>query len=277
MLHGRVVRPSGVGATLVAYDESSVAHIPGVVKVVRIKNFLAVVAESEWSAVKAAQQLAVTWSNWEGLPEQSKIWEHVRATPIVRDDVTSRVGASRMALDASPRKLSATYDFAIHTHGSIGPSCAVVSFADGKLTCWTASQATHDLRKQLAATLAVAEDEVRCIYLEGAGCYGRNGHEDAAADAALLARAVGRPVRVQWMRADEHGWDPKGPPTLLDMRAGIDPHGEVVAWESELFVPDGAAGLVSLTGADLAGLDSLGKLNPGACSTTWRSLMRLRT
>lgn len=263
MLHGRVVRPSGFGATLVSCDESSVAHIPGMVKVVRIKNFLAVVAESEWSAIKGAQQLQVTWSKWDGLPEQSRIWEHVRSTPIVRDDVTSRTGASRVAFDASPRKLSASYDFAIHTHGSIGPSCAVATFADGKLTCWTASQATHDLRKQLAATLAISDDDVRCIYLEGAGCYGRNGHEDAASDAALLARAVGRPVRVQWMRADEHGWDPKGPPTLLDLRAAIDPAGKVAAWESELFVPDGGAGLVALTGADLAGLDSLGKLNPG--------------
>jgi nicotinate dehydrogenase subunit B len=263
MLHGRVVRPSGLGAALVSYDASSIGHIPGIVKVVRINNFLGVVAKSEWSAIKAAQQLAVTWSKWEGLPEQSKIWQHVRGTPVVRDDVTSRVGASHATLDAAPGKLSATYEFATHTHGSIGPSCAVASFADGKLTCWTASQATHDLRKQLAATLAVADDDVRCIYVEGAGCYGSNGHEDAAADAALLARAVGNPVRVQWMRADEHGWDPKGPPTLLDMRAGIEPDGNVVAWESELFVPEGAAGFVALVGAELAGLDSLGKLNPG--------------
>jgi nicotinate dehydrogenase subunit B len=263
MLHGRVVRPSGFGARLVSYDKSSIASIPGIVKVVRVNNFLGIVAKSEWSAIKAAQQLKVTWSTWQGLPEQSKIWEHVRRTPIVRDDVTSRIGGSRETLDAAPRKLEATYDFAIHTHGSIGPSCAVASFAGGKLTCWTASQATHDLRKQLAAMMAIGEEKVRCIYVEGAGCYGRNGHEDAAADAALLARAVGKPVRVQWMRADEHGWDPKGPPTLLDMRSGIDPAGNVVAWESELFVPDGAAGLVPLTGADLAGLDSLGKLNPG--------------
>ena len=151
MLHGRVIRPSGFGARLVSYDESSIAGIPGIVKVVRINNFLGIVAKSEWSAIKAAQQLKVTWSTWNGLPEQSKIWEHVRSTPIVRDDVTSRIGGSRAALDAAPRRLEATYDFAIHTHGSIGPSCAVASFANGKLTCWTASQATHDLRKQLAS------------------------------------------------------------------------------------------------------------------------------
>jgi CO/xanthine dehydrogenase Mo-binding subunit len=263
MLHGRVVRPSGFGATLSSYDETSLAHITGIVKVVRIHNFLGVVANSEWGAIRGAQQLAVTWSKQESLPEESGIWEHVRSTPVVRDDVTSRIGDSRAALDDTLHKLSATYDFAIHSHGSIGPSCAVAEFTDGKLTCWTASQATHDLRKQLAATLAVSDADVRCIYVEGAGCYGRNGHEDAAADAALLSRAAGKPVRVQWMRADEHGWDPKGPPTLLDMRAGIDKVGNVAAWESELHVPDGAAGFVALVGSDLAGLDSLGKLNPG--------------
>lgn len=263
MLHGRVVRPSGFGATLVSYNESSVADIPGIVKVVRINNFLGVVAKSEWSAIKAAQQLAVTWSKWEGLPDQSRIWQHVRSTPVVRDDVTSRTGDSRSALASTATKLAATYEFAINTHGSIGPSCAVAVFAEGKLTCWTASQATHDLRKQLAATLAVPDADVRCIYVEGAGCYGRNGHEDAAADAALLSRAVGKPVRVQWMRADEHGWDPKGPPTLLDMRAALDKAGGVAAWESELYVPDGTAGFVTLVGSELAGLDSLGKLSPG--------------
>jgi CO/xanthine dehydrogenase Mo-binding subunit len=263
MLHGRVVRPSGFGASLVSYDESSIDDIAGIVKVVRIKDFLGVVAETEWSALKAAQQLKVTWSNWAGLPEQARLWEHVRATPIVQDDVTSSAGASHAALGTAPRTLSATYDFAIHTHGSIGPSCAIASFADGKLTCWTASQATHDLRKQLAAMLGIDDSAVRCLYIEGAGCYGRNGHEDAAADAVLLARAVNKPVRVQWMRADEHGWDPKGAPTLIDLRAGVDHDGTVVAWESELFIPQGAAGLVTLAGADLAGLDSLGKLNPG--------------
>jgi nicotinate dehydrogenase subunit B len=263
MLHGRVIRPSGIGAKLVSYDETSIRHIPGIVEVVRIGNFLGIVAESEWSAIRAAQQLSVVWSKWEGLPEEAKLWDHVRATRIVRDDVTSRVGDSAGTLNAAPRKLSATYDFAIHTHGSIGPSCAVAHFVDGKLTCWTASQAVHDLRKQLAAMLGLTNEDVRCIYVEGAGCYGRNGHEDAAADAAILARAAGKPVRVQWMRADEHGWDPKGPPTLVDLRAGLDREGNVVALESELFIPDGMASFVALVGADLAGLNSLGKLSPG--------------
>jgi CO/xanthine dehydrogenase Mo-binding subunit len=263
MLHGRVIRPSGLGATLVSYDESSIRGIAGIVKVVRIENFLGVVAESEWSAIKAARQLSVKWSVWNGLPEQSQLWEHVRNTKILKDDVTSNRGDSEAALAAAPRKLAATYDFAIHTHGSIGPSCAVAEFEKGRLTCWTASQATHNLRKQLAAMLGVADESVRCVYVDGAGCYGRNGHEDAAADAALLARAVGQPVRVQWMRADEHGWDPKGPPTLLDLRAGLDAGGKISAWESELFIPNGIAGFVALVGADHAGLNSLGQLSPG--------------
>jgi nicotinate dehydrogenase subunit B len=263
MLHGRVIRPSGIGASLVSYDETSISHIPGVVKVVRVANFLGVVAQTEWSAIRAAQQLSVVWSKWDGLPDEAKLWEHVRGTSVRRDDVTSNVGDSAAALASSAHKLAATYDFAMHTHGSIGPSCAVASFVEGKLTCWTASQAVHDLRKQLAAMLVVANDDVRCIYVEGAGCYGRNGHEDAAADAALLGRAVGKPVRVQWMRADEHGWDPKGPPTLVDLRAGVGEDGNVIAWKSEFFIPDGAATPVALVGADLAGLDSLGKLSPG--------------
>ena len=263
MLHGRVIMPAALGATLVSYDESTIRDIPDVVKVVRIENFLGVVARSEWGAIKAARQLSVKWTAWNGLPVQAQIWEHVRSTKILKDDITSNNGDAASAFAAAPRKLAATYNFAIHTHGSIGPSCAVAEFKDGKLTCWTASQSTHNLRKQLAAMLGVTDENVRCIYVDGAGCYGRNSHEDAAGDAALLARAVGQPVRVQWMRADEHGWDPKGPPTMLDMRAGLDAGGKILAWESELFIPNGGAGFVALVGADHAGLNSLGQLSPG--------------
>jgi len=177
--------------------------------------------------------------------------------------VTSNIGNVQEALPQSAKTLKATYDFAIHTHGSIGPSCAIADIKDGQLTCWTASQATHNLKKQLAAMLNLPVESVRCIYVEGSGCYGRNGHEDAAGDAALLARAVGRPVRVQWMRADEHGWDPKGPPTLIDLRAALDANNEVIARESEFFVPEGAAGNVPLIAASLAGLPHETVYSPG--------------
>lgn len=263
MVHARVVRPPAIGASLESVDEGSVAGIPGVLKVVRQGNFLAVVAEKEWAAVKAAGQLGATWSKWEGLPEQDKLWQHVRATKVTKDDLTSSTGDAEAALGRAARTLEASYDFAIHTHGSIGPSCAVAELKDGLLTCWTASQMTHALRKQLAAMTGLAPEAVRCIYVEGSGCYGRNGHEDAAGDAALLARAVGRPVRVQWSRADEHGWDPKGPPTLIDLKAGLDADGNVAAWSSQFHVPEGAAGNVPLVAADLAGLPHETAMAPG--------------
>jgi len=263
MVHGRVVRPPALGASLQSVDENSVKNILGLIKIVREGNFLGVVAETEWGAIKAAQNLLATWSKWEGLPEQKKLFEHVRATKINKDDVTSNIGDVQEALQQGTKTLKATYDFAIHTHGSIGPSCAIAEIKNGQLTCWTASQATHNLKKQLAAMVNIPVESVRCIYLEGSGCYGRNGHEDAAGDAALLARAVGRPVRVQWMRADEHGWDPKGPPTLIDLRGALDASNEVIAWESEFFIPEGAAGNVPLIAASLAGLPRETAYSPG--------------
>jgi len=177
----------------------------------------------------------------------------VRDTKVAKDETTSNAGNAAGALEKASRRLKATYDFALQTHGSIGPSAAVAEFKDGKLTCWTASQATHALRKQFAQMFSMAEDDVRCIYVEGAGCYGRNGHEDAAADAALMARAVGRPVRVQWMRWDEHGWDPKGPPTLIDLEAGLDVRDNVVAWKGDFYIPVGGPAAVWLLAAQLAG------------------------
>jgi nicotinate dehydrogenase subunit B len=263
MVHGRVIRPPTMGATLLSVDESSVAHIPGLVKVVRQGNFLAVTAETEWAAIKGAQQLKADWSQWAGLPDQGHLWEYVRASKVAQEQVTSNVGDTPAALPQASRKLRATYDFAIQTHGSIGPSCAVADFRDGKLTCWTASQATHSLRNQLAQMLAIPAEDVRCIYIEGAGCYGRNGHEDAAGDAALLTRELGRPVRVQWMRADEHVWDPKGAPTLIDLEAGLDATGEVIAWHGEFYIPEGAGAPVTLLPAQLAALPRSTSLEPG--------------
>jgi nicotinate dehydrogenase subunit B len=266
MLHGRVVRPPAIGAKLENVDETSIKDVAGVVKVVREGNFLGVVAESEWGAIKAAQKLKASWSRAETLPEHSKLWEHVRATKVLKDEVTSNVGNTAEAIGTDGAKtFKATYDFAIHTHGSIGPSCAVAEFKDGKLTSWSASQATHNLRKQLATMFGLPADNVRCIYVEGSGCYGRNGHEDAAADAALLAKAVGRPVRVQWSRADEHGWDPKGPPTLVDIRAAVNNAGTVIAWESEFFIPQQTPNgfNVPFIAATLAGLPADDHTAPG--------------
>ena len=265
MLHGRVIRPPSVGAKLESVDEGSIKDIAGIVRVVREGNFLGVVAQTEWGAIKASRQLKATWSKWEGLPEQAKLFEHVRTSKVFRDETTGNVGNTAEAMSKEGvKKVAATYDFAIHTHGSQSPSCAVAEFRDGKLTSWSASQATHDLRKQLAEMFAMPVENVRCIYLEGSGCYGRNGHEDAAADAAVLAKAVGRPVRVQWSRADEHGWDPKGPPTLIDLRAALD-GSSVTAWESEFFIPQQTdkSFMVPLIPATLAGMPAKPDIAPG--------------
>lgn len=263
MLHGRVVRPPAIGATLQSVDDTSVKDIPGLVKVVRVGNFLGVVCKGEWAAIKAAKQLKASWSPWDGLPDQAKLWQHVRDTKVFHDDVTSNTGKGADALADGAKRLKATYDFTIHTHGSIGPSCAIAEVKDGHVTCWTASQATHNLQKQLALMVKLTPDKVRCVYVEGSGCYGRNGHEDAAGDAVLLAQAVGAPVRVQWSRADEHGWDPKGPPTLVDLEAALDEKGDVTSWYSQFWIPQGAAGLVPLTPASLADLPHTDVLSPG--------------
>jgi nicotinate dehydrogenase subunit B len=256
MLHARVVRPTGMKASLQGFNDFECRkQVPGFVGCVRKGNFLAVVAKSEWGAVKASRLVDASWSDWHGLPDKAKLWEYVRSVKINKSEELQKIGNSAEALAGAAKQISATYDFAIHTHGSIGPSCAVAEIKDGKITVWTASQQTHLLRKQLANMLQAKPEDVRCIYVEGSGCYGRNGHEDAAADAVLLARELGKPVRVQWSRADEHGWDPKGPPTLLDYKGGIDAGGNPVGWESGVYIPDRPKDIaVTLVAADLAGL-----------------------
>jgi len=264
MVHARVVRPPAMGATLQGVDESSVAGIKGLIKVVRVKDFLAVVADNEWAAVKGAERLKATWSSWAGLPEMDRLYDTVRRAPIHKDEVTLGRGDARAALESAARTLAATYEFGIHTHGSIGPSCAIADWRDGKLTVWTASQATHWLRRDLSATFGIPLAGIHVMYFDGAGCYGRNGHEDAAADAALLSREVGRPVRVQWMRHDEHGWDPKGPPTLVDLKAGLDGSGRVIAWQSEFWIPKATiTQSPTIIAAELAGLPKKEDINPG--------------
>jgi CO/xanthine dehydrogenase Mo-binding subunit len=253
MVHARVVRPAAMKADLQSYNEAAAKKIPGYLATIRKGNFLAAVARDEWAAIRCANALEPKWSDWQGLPDAANLWEHVRATKVVKDEVFQNVGNVEGVKGA--KTLAATYDFAIHTHGSIGPSCAIAEYRDGRLTVWTASQATHLLRKQLANMLSMKPDHVRCVYVEGSGCYGRNGHEDAAADAALLAAEMGRPVRVQWSRQDEHGWDPKGPPTLLEHRAVLDANGGVAAWESAVYIPDRPKGFeVTLVAAELAGM-----------------------
>ncbi|GAP33889.1 molybdopterin cofactor-binding domain-containing protein [Piscinibacter sakaiensis] len=243
MLHARVLRPPGMGATLRGIDASALSALPGFVQVVRKASFVAVVCRDEWSAVKAARALRLDWVQADTLPEQARLYAYWRQLPVAKTEPPVRWGDAIQALAGAARRLAATYDFGPHTHGSIGPACAVADVRDGRCTVWSASQATHSLQTELAAVTGLPRDRVRLIYLDGSGCYGRNGHEDCSADAALVSQLAGAPVRVQWMRADEHGWDPKSPPTLIDMEGGLDADGRAVAWRSEFFLAQSTGAL----------------------------------
>ena len=247
MLHGRVIRPPAVGAKVLAVDESSVARLPGV-RVVRIADFVGVLGTDEWAAVRAARELKVQWSDSAPLIGHAALLDWARKGPFVAEEViTAKGNASRLAAlqDArnTPDALSATYSWPIQSHGSIGPSCAVADVQADSGTVWTASQASHRFQNIFAALVELPRDKLRVIYLDGAGCYGMNGHDDAAADAVLLSKAVGKPVRVQWSREDELGWDPKGPPQLLELQATLTPDGRIDAWQTDMWVPRATANL----------------------------------
>jgi nicotinate dehydrogenase subunit B len=254
MLHGRVIRPPAIGAKLVSVDESSIRGIPDV-RVVRIENFLGVVAPDEWAAVRAARELKVTWTEWEGLPGSDNLERHVRESAIDRDEtVVSKGGEPSAAFSSAAKQFAATYSWPCQSHASLGPSCALADVRADGASVWTASQGTYGQRAQLARIFGMPEEKLRVIFLDGSGSYGGNGNDDAAADAFLLSREVKQPVRVQWMREDEHGWDPKGPPQLLDLRGGLDAQGRIVAWETQMWIPATVPGNRPLLGVDAAGM-----------------------
>ena len=185
-----------------SWNDFDCRKIPGYVGVVKKGNFLAVVATQRMGRDRGSRAIEAKWSDWAGLPDEAKLWEYVRNSKVAKDEDLQKVGDAAEALKTPNAKIvTATYDFAIHTHGSIGPSCAVAEFENGKLTVWTRVAADASAAQAARDMLAMKPEDVRCIYVEGAGCYGRNGHEDAAADAALIAKEIGLPVRVQWMRA----------------------------------------------------------------------------
>jgi nicotinate dehydrogenase subunit B len=259
MLHARVVHPGGVRSAFQSFDDTPCRKIKGYVRAVRKGNLLAVVATNEWAAISASKAIVAKWSDWAGLPVESQLYEYVRSSKVDRNEVLQTVGDTAAGFKQGKRTFEATYDFAIQTHGSIGPSCAVADFKDGRLTVWTPSQASHLLQLQLATMLSLNPENVHCIFVEGAGCYGRNGADDCSSEAAVIAREIGKPVRLQWMRQDEHGWDPKGPPVALDYRASIDDQGQITAWEADMFMPEQPfkRSGVTLLAADLAGLPKM--------------------
>ena len=268
MLHARVIRAPAVGATLRSVDAASVAHIPGA-QVVRIKDFLAVAAPREWDAVRAMRALRAGWSEAATLSGSQGLFDTVRNTAVARTETLRNIGDAASVFAQGGRVMTASYRWPVQSHASMGPSCAVADIRAGGGTVWTAAQGTHRLRQVIAQLLGLDAAKLRLIYQDGSGSYGGNGNDDVAFEAALISRELSRPVRVQWMREDDLGWDPKGPPQLLDLRAALNSAGDVVAWETVAMVPQNnpaptgtpliaavAAGLVDGSGMS-SGLTSL--------------------
>jgi nicotinate dehydrogenase subunit B len=236
MLHGRVARPPSYQARLTGLEEAEVRAMPGVTAVVRDGSFLGVIAEREEQAIRAAARLkrAARWEETAGLPETDPRFLLKEKT---EDEVISEKQDAAAAGRAA-KTLEAEYTKPYIAHAAIGPSCAVARFDNGRYTVWTHSQGVFPLRRDMAPVLGVKEGEIAIIHMDGAGCYGHNGADDAALDAALLARAApGRPVRVQWMREDEFGWEPYGPAMVVKLKAALDPKGDVVSWTEDIWSP----------------------------------------
>jgi nicotinate dehydrogenase subunit B len=249
MVHARIVRPPSPAARLADVDARAVEAMPGVVSVVRDGDFLAVVAEREFQAVAAMRALAeaARWQETATLPDQTNL-------PAVLQGLEREVGvtAESGSSAVSGNVLEATFTRPYQIHGSIGPSCAVALMENGALTVWSHTQGVYPDREAIAEMLGLPQEQVRIVHMEGAGCYGHNGADDAAADAALIARALpGRPVRVQWMREQEHAWEPYGPAMLMKVRAALDGSGRITSWNYDLWSnvhstrPGGAGALIA--------------------------------
>jgi nicotinate dehydrogenase subunit B len=235
MLHGRVVRPPEVGATVAGVEEGSVRQISGLVKVVRRGNFVGVVTEKQAQAVLAARQLKVTWNPGTRLPAQRTFYDHMRKQPS-RDVLAVDSKDVEQKLAGAHRVVRATYAYPYQMHGSVGGSCAVADVKPDQATVWSATQSAYPTRSIVAKLLGMSIEGVRVIYVRGSGCYGLNGADTVSFDAAVMSQAVGKPVRVQLSRQDEMAWENFGSACVIDQRVGIDSNGTIVAWEFENWV-----------------------------------------
>lgn len=234
MLHARVIRPPRRGSQLLEIDQNAIEHLPGVVKLLRNGSYLAVVAKDEWQAIKAMRfgYASARWTEGNPLPDSQHIHELLTQLPSRRYPVSNKGAVTQPSGPVYKARVTKQYLM----HGSIGPSCAVALFENGGLTVWTHTQGVYPLRAGIAELLGLALEKVRCIHVEGSGCYGHNGADDAAADAALIAMAVpGQPVRVQWMREQENLWEPYSSAMLTELEAGLDAQGKLQNWTYELW------------------------------------------
>jgi nicotinate dehydrogenase subunit B len=236
MLHGRVARPPSFGARLVAFDDAPIRALPGVLAVVRDGDFIGVVAEREEQAVKARKAMiaAARWSE-PGLPTDAHDIHHFIESRTTTDSVIMQREDAAAAARAATT-LEARFTRPYIAHASLGPSCALATFDGSRIEVWTHSQGVYPLQRELAQVFDLPIEAVTAHHVDGPGCYGHNGADDAALDAALLARAVpGRPVMLQWMREDEFAWEPLGPAMVVKTRASLDATGHVVDWSTDIW------------------------------------------
>jgi nicotinate dehydrogenase subunit B len=233
MVHGRMIRPPIAGAVPVAVDEASVKDIPGV-QVVWQKGFIGLVAPREWDAVRAAKALKVTWSEVKPpFAGNASLYDHIRAAKVAKKDEENKVGDVEAAFAKAARVVEATYEWPFHSHASMAPACGVADVRDGEATIWTGSQKPHLCREGISKMLGLPEEKVKVVSMAGPGSYGRNDAGDSTMDATVLSKAVGKPVRVQGMRHEGTGWDPKAPASIHISRAALDQDGKVTAWYFE--------------------------------------------
>jgi CO/xanthine dehydrogenase Mo-binding subunit len=236
MAYGRVIRPPRREAILGDADLSPIAASPGIVRIVRDGSFLGVVADREEIAVETAEAVraSVSWRGGQTLPDANRLCEFLLDQPAETTVVDERIGGSYHTIPA--RTVSAVYSRPYLAHASLGPSCGVALWSEDRLQVWSHTQNAYSLRRDLALAFAVSTEHVLVRHVEGAGCYGHNAADDAAFDAALLAREVpGRPVKVVWSRADELGWAPFGPAMVVRVAADLDAAGDVMRWQHEIW------------------------------------------
>ncbi len=234
MLHGRVVRPRGqraygAGAKVLAIDEGSIRDIVGA-RVLRKGDFIGVVAPNEWDAVRAAQQLEVTWDDTPSLPAFERLYQQMRAAE-TRDTVVLDDGNAADAFANAPHRVTFSANCPYQAHAPFAPNCALADVKADSALVMCSSQDVYNTRRTLAPLLGLAEQNIRVQFCDGAGTYGHSCYDDVALAAALLSQLAGAPVRVQLMRWDEHGWDPFGPAHVGEVRAAADATGKIVAYE----------------------------------------------
>lgn len=243
MVHGRVLRPPNPNSQLVSVSEQMMDDMPGLLKIVRDGSFLAVICEHEHQAVEALECLrqASQWNDPGQLLDQEKLYEVLLSQPgqsyLVKNGTPVEGDIPPINTPTSAEEtLKATYFRPFQMHASLGPSAAVAHMDAGKLTLWVHSQGVYPIREAIAHVLGMKIDDIRVIHMEGAGCYGHNGADDAALDAALLAQAYpGRPVSLQWTRSDEHTWEPYGPAMVMQLQASLDTEGAVIDWNHDVW------------------------------------------